>query len=292
MALATSSPLTLRRTPPMNSKEFTEIQKYIYDLVGIDIPERRKYLLENRLGPRLVELGLRNFEEYLMALRHGPNKDAELKYFFSRITTNETSFFRDIKQLEVFQEHVLRPLLKERDAAGQKSLNIWSAGCSSGEEPYTLGIMLHETLRMSILGWKVQITANDLSSDMINKARAGMYSEYALKTTSSDILKRYFASESGGFKIHPKVQKLVSFGLINLNDKLALKRVPRSHIIFCRNVIIYFDDAMKQKVIAGFYDNLLPGGYLVLGHSETIHKVSRAFQPLIKPGGIVYRKSE
>lgn len=292
MALAISGPLTLRRTPPMNSKEFMEIQKYIYDLVGIAIPERRKYLLENRLGPRLVELGLRNFGEYLMALRHGPRKEAELKYFFSKITTNETSFFRDIKQLEVFQEHVLMPLLKEREAAGKKSLNIWSAGCSSGEEPYTLGIMLHEALRMSIIGWKIQITANDLSTDMINKARAGVYSEYALKTTSSDILNRYFTSESGGFKIHPKVQKLVSFGLINLNDKLALKRVPRSHIIFCRNVIIYFDDAMKQKVIAGFYDNLLPGGYLVLGHSETIHKVSRAFQPLIKPGGIVYRKSE
>lgn len=292
MAPVTGPSLTLRRSPPMDSKEFTELRKFIYDLAGIDIPERRKYLLENRLGPRLAELGLRNYGDYLVILRHGPEKDAELKYFFAKITTNETSFFRDIKQLEVFQEHVLKPLLKERESAGEKTLNIWSAGCSSGEEPYTLGIMLHEALRMSIIGWRIQITANDLSPDMLAKARAGVYGEYALKTTPSDVHSRYFTNEAGGFKIHPKVQKLVSLGLINLNDKLALKRVPRSHIIFCRNVIIYFDDAMKQKVISAFYDNLLPGGYLVLGHSETIHKISRAFQPLIKPGGIVYRKCE
>lgn len=292
MALAKTSTMNLRKTPSMNSKEFGDFQRFIYDTTGIDIPERRKYLLENRLGVRLHALGLRSFAEYFMALRHGPDKDAELKYFFAKITTNETSFFRDTKQLEVFEEHVLSALIKERETAGDKSLNIWSAGCSSGEEPYTLGIMLHERLRMSIIGWKVQITANDLSPEMIAKARAGLYGEYSMRTTSKDILNRYFTKEMGGHRIHPKVQKLVSFGLINLNDKLAIKRVPRSHIIFCRNVIIYFDDAMKQKVISGFYDNLLPGGYLVLGHSETIHKISRAFQPIIKPGGIVYRKSE
>ena len=103
MALATSGPLTLRRTPPMNSKEFTEIQKYIYDLVGIDIPERRKYLLENRLGPRLVELGLRNYGEYLMALRHGPDKDAELKYFFPGSPPMRPVFFATSSSWKYFK---------------------------------------------------------------------------------------------------------------------------------------------------------------------------------------------
>lgn len=286
----TSRSMTLRQAPPISVKEFAELRQFIYDLAGIDIPERRKYLLENRLGPRLLELRLRNYSEYTMMLRHGPDKDAELKFFFSRITTNETSFFRDTKQLEVFQTHVLQEVLKQREASGDKSLHIWSAGCSSGEEPYTLGIMLHEALRMSIIGWRVQIAANDLSPEMVAKARTGLYGDNALRTTPKDMLAKYFVKEAMGYKIHPKVQKLVSLGLINLNDKMAVKRVPRSHIIFCRNVIIYFDDAMKQKVIASFYDNLLPGGYLVLGHSETIHKISQAFKPLIKPGGIVYRK--
>lgn len=282
--------MTLRQAPPISVKEFVELRQFIYNLAGIDIPERRKYLLENRLGPRLLELGLRNYSEYTMMLRHGADKDAELKFFFSRITTNETSFFRDTKQLEIFQTHVLQEVLKQREASGDKSLHIWSAGCSSGEEPYTLGIMLHEALRMSIIGWKIQVAANDLSPEMIAKARTGLYGDNALRTTPKDILTKYFVKETMGYKIHPKVQKLVSLGLINLNDKMAVKRVPRSHIIFCRNVIIYFDNAMKQKVIASFYDNLLPGGYLVLGHSETIHKISQAFKPLIKPGGIVYRK--
>jgi chemotaxis protein methyltransferase CheR len=286
-----SSSLTLRQTPPISTREFAELRQFIYDFVGIDIPERRKYLLENRLGPRLLQLGMRNYSEYLMMLRHGPEKNIELKHFFAKITTNETSFFRDTKQLEVFENHVLKEVLKQHDASGNKSLHIWSAGCSSGEEPYTLGIMLHEALRMSIIGWKIQITANDLSPDMIAKARSGLYGDYALRTIPKEIVGRYFIKENEGYRIHPKVQKLVSLGLINLNDKPAIKRVPRSHIIFCRNVIIYFDDAVKKKLIANFYDNLLPGGYLVLGHSETIHKLSRVFQPLIKPGGIVYRKS-
>ncbi|WP_045223034.1 CheR family methyltransferase [Desulfonatronum thioautotrophicum] len=290
MAASTQSTLNLRQSPPISVKEFTELRQFIYDLSGIDIPERRKYLLENRLGPRLLELGLRSYDEYAMLLRRGPKKDEELKFFFSKITTNETSFFRDLKQLEVFEKHVLKDVLAERGKLDDKTLHIWSAGCSSGEEPYTLGIMLHEALRMSIIGWKARITANDLSPDMIAKARDGLYGDHALRTTPKDIVDRYFVKETTGYRIHPKVKKLVALGLINLNDKLAMKRVPRSHIIFCRNVIIYFDDAMKQKVLAGFYDNLLPGGYLVLGHSETIHKHSLAFKPLIKPGGIVYRK--
>jgi chemotaxis protein methyltransferase CheR len=285
----TSPALTLRQSPPISSKEFAELRQFIYDLTGIDIPERRKYLLENRLGFRLQELTLRNYAEYIAKLRHGTDREEELKFLLSKITTNETSFFRDTKQLEVFEES-LKKLLAEREAVGKKTLHVWSAGCSSGEEPYTLGIMLHEILRMSIIGWKIQITANDLSPEMLVKARAGLYNDYALRTTSKDIVNKYFNSEPSGYKIHPKVQKLVTFGQINLNDNLAMKRMPKSDVIFCRNVIIYFDDTMKQKVIAGFCDNLLSGGYLVLGHSETIHKFSRAFQPLIKPGGIIYRK--
>lgn len=290
MALSTTSLLNLRQSPSISAKEFVDLRQFIYDLTGIDIPERRKYLLENRLGPRLVDLSLHNYGEYTMLLRHGPKKDEELKFFFSKITTNETSFFRDVKQLEVFENHVLKEVLREKEKADAKSLHIWSAGCSSGEEPYTLGIMLHEALRMSIIGWNARITANDLSPEMVVKATEGLYGEHALRTTPKEIVTRYFTKEPGGYRIHPKVKKLVALGLINLNDKLAFKRVPRSDIIFCRNVLIYFDDVMKEKVISGFYDNLVPGGYLVLGHSETIYKHSRALKPLIKPGGIIYRK--
>ena len=180
-----------------------------------------------------------------------------MQKLFERVTTNETSFFRDQKQLDVVRDKVL-PAVMERQSKGLKEISIWCAGCSSGEEPYTLAIMLHEMLRMTIIGWRIRITANDLSPAMLAKARLGLYNDHALRTTPKDIVDRYFTKETAGYRIHPKVQKLVSFGPINLNDTLAMKRVPRSQVVFCRNVIIYFDDEMKKKVISGFYDNLQP----------------------------------
>lgn len=289
MPLPTLGTLSLRDAPKISDAEFKELRDHIYSLTGIDIPAERKYLLENRLGARLKELGLKNFSDYTRHLRLGPGREAELEKLFERVTTNETSFFRDQKQLDVVRDKVL-PAVMDKQQKGVKEINIWCAGCSSGEEPYTLGIMLHEMLRISIIGWRIRITANDLSPAMLTKARAGLYNDHALRTTPKDIVDRYFTKETGGFRIHPKVQKLVSFGPINLNDPLAVKRVPRSQVVFCRNVIIYFDDEMKKKVISGFYDNLQPEGYLVLGHSESIHKISRAFTPLLQPGGIVYQK--
>lgn len=284
--------LSLRQTPKITESEFKDFRDFIYSQTGIDIPLRRKYLLENRLGNRLNELKLRSFAEYYKMLKFSPQKDRELNFLFEKITTNETSFFRDQRQLDVFRDFVLAEWLKKQTAVNKKELNIWSAGCSSGEEPYTLAMILHEVLKMSVIGWRINITANDLSPAMVAKAKRGMYSKYSFKTTPDEMIKRYFTEESTGYKIHPKVQKLCSFGLINLNNQMATKRVPKSQIIFCRNVIIYFDDEMKKRVLNAFYDNLVPGGYLVLGHSESIHKLTRAFKPIVKIGGIVYQKQQ
>ena len=292
MSLLSGSSLSLRQAPSISESEFEDLRKFIYETTGIDIPARRKYLLENRLGRRLQELNLSSFADYYKYLRFAPGKAKEMEVLCEKITTNETSFWRDVKQLEAVRDNALADVVDRQQKSGDKSLNIWSAGCSSGEEPYTLGMMLHEMLRVSIIGWNVRITANDLSPAMVAKARRAAYNDHSLRTTPPDIVNRYFTKEPMGYKVHPKVTKLVTLGLINLNDSLAVKRVPRSHVIFCRNVIIYFDDAMKKKVIGAFYDNLLPGGYLVLGHSESIHKISRAFKPIIKPGGIMYRKEE
>jgi chemotaxis protein methyltransferase CheR len=173
----------------------------------------------------------------------------------------------------------------------QRRLRIWSAGCSTGEEPYTLAIIIHELLKQEVLAWDIKITANDLSESVLAAARRGAYSEYALRTTPKEIIAKYFTLEDSLYKINPKLKHLVSFGQINLNDKLQLARVERSHIVFCRNVIIYFDDDMKRRVISAFYDNLLPGGSLLIGHSESLHNISRAFTPEQHKGTIVYRKT-
>ncbi|WP_028575534.1 CheR family methyltransferase [Desulfonatronovibrio hydrogenovorans] len=292
MSFFSSQPLGLRTTTPLTDKEFEELRSFIYQLAGIDVPKQRKYLLENRLRSRIIELKLKSFSEYYQYLRHGADRKQEIEVFCEKMTTNETSFFRDQKQLDVFRDSILMPTLDEQKNSGRKSLNIWSAGCSSGEEPYTLSMMLHEILKLGIIGWKIRITANDISSAMIEKAKQGLYNDYSLRNTPKDIIARYFTKEPGGYRIHPKVQKNVNFQKINLNDTAALKTIPRSQIVFCRNVIIYFDLAMKKKVINAFYDNLQPGGYLILGHSESLHSITNIFQPVRKPGGMVYQRME
>ncbi|MBG0789387.1 MAG: protein-glutamate O-methyltransferase CheR [Desulfovibrionaceae bacterium] len=284
--------LSLRKSPRISDSEFVQLRDFIYDMTGIFIKEVRRYLLESRLGRRLRELGVDSYADYYARLTHPLTREAELTCLFENITTNETSFFRDQKQLEMFRSYPLNESIKELKTRGRKELNIWSAGCSSGEEPYTIAMILYETLKMSIMGWRIRVTAGDLSPAMIRKAREGVYGGYSFKTTPDEMRNKYFKPTASGYRVHPKVQKLCEFDLINLNDRPAIKRIPPSHIIFCRNVIIYFDDDMKKRVIQSFYDNLIPGGYLILGHSENIHALGTKFKTVRKIGGIYYQKPE
>ncbi len=263
-----SGAVTLRKNVGISDEEFVQLRDFIYQQCGIFIAENRKYLVENRLS----------------------NRRQELNRLFEVMTTNETSFFRNPPQLEVFRKVVLKRALDEQRKKGRKFLRIWSAGCSTGEEPYTIAIILSEALGSELSLWDIKITANDLSEAVLASARNGVYSEYSLRTTPKDIVARYFIKQGMGYRVDPKLKRLVSFGQINLNDKLQLRRVERSHIVFCRNVIIYFDDEMKKNVISAFYDNLLPGGDLIIGHSESLHNISRTFKPEHHPGAIVYRK--
>jgi len=283
--------LSLRKTPKLSNDEFKELTDFIYEKTGISIPARRKYLIENKLGKRLLELNLKTYADYLKYLKFSPKKESEFKKLCELITINETCFFRDLKQLTMFKNIILPEIIKKRQEQGIKALNIWSAGCSSGEEPYTIGIILHEVLKVSIIGWNIKIYANDLSPAMLFKARKGVYNDYSLRTTPENIKQKYFIKQKDGYKIHPKVQKLVNFQLLNLANPKDVKKIPKSDIIFCRNVIIYFDDAVKQKVISHFYENLKDDGYLFLGYSESIHRITKLFKPQIKPGGIVYQKN-
>ncbi|MDR0338885.1 MAG: protein-glutamate O-methyltransferase CheR [Desulfovibrio sp.] len=289
----TPSPLaasSLGKSLKVSNEEFFQLRDFIYEQSGIFIAEARKYLVENRLSNRLRELNLKSFGEYYYYLRFDPNRRTELTKLFEVITTNETSFWRNPPQLEVFQNKVMKDELEKLRLARIKKLRIWSAGCSTGEEPYTLAIILHEVLKAEIGLWDIKITANDLSEAVLAAARRGIYSEYALRTTPKDIVAKYFRKDGPAYHVDPKLKRLISFGPTNLSDRAMLRRVERSNIIFCRNVIIYFDDEMKRQVIEAFYDNLLPGGCMLIGHSESLHSISRAFKPEHNSGTIVYRK--
>jgi len=285
-----SKTTSFQRELHASDEEFRQIRDYIYDLCGIHIADNRKYLIENRLSARLKDLNLKTFGEYYYYLRYDKNRREELNRLYEVITTNETSFYRNPPQLKVFQDVVLKGILDEMRAKRSRRLRIWSAGCSYGEEPYTLGIILHEVLKTEIASWDIKITASDISTAVLATAKEGIYSDYALRTTPPEIIRKYFKKEGREHHLDEKVKKLVRFDQLNLSDKLQMKRIERSQIIFCRNVIIYFDDEMKTQVISSFYDNLQPSGALLIGHSESLHNISRAFRPEHHKGAIVYRK--
>lgn len=287
-----SKTISLRKDLKISDAEFVQLRDFIYSQSGIFVADSRKYLVENRLAARLKELDLNSFAEYHYYLQYDPGRRQELNRLFEVITTNETSFYRNPPQLKVFQDQVLPDVLDRLRSQRQKRLRIWSAGCSTGEEPYTLAIILMEVLKAELSSWDIRITANDLSEAVLAAARQGVFNEYTLRTTPKEIVSRYFNQDGSRFIIRPEVKRLVSFGQINLSNREQLKRVDRSQIVFCRNVIIYFDDEMKKSVIGAFYDNLLPGGYLFIGHSESLHNISRVFRPKHYPGAIIYRKEE
>lgn len=276
----------------ITQNEFLKLRDIIYELSGIYLQDNRRFLVENRFAPRLSELEFKSYSEYINYLqKHPKGKTEELGMLTELITTNETSFFRDNPQLKVFRNYTLKKLIDEGNNGGRKEIKIWSAGCSSGEEPYTLAIILHEALKDDIRKWRIKITANDISTNVLKMAEKGVYTKYALRTTPAHIIPKYFIEKDNDiYQIKPEVKRLISFGKINLNQEFSVKKVAPSHIIFCRNVIIYFDKQMKQKVLGAFHNNLLDNGHLYVGHSESLHAITDQFKPRQHAGTITYHK--
>ncbi|WP_320169800.1 protein-glutamate O-methyltransferase CheR [Maridesulfovibrio sp.] len=271
--------------------EFSRFKELVYNLAGIFLQDNRAFMVENRFSHRLTELGFKTYTEYINFLKNGVKGKAEEINMLELITTNETSFFRDGPQLDAFRNYTLKELIDIGNKTGRRELRIWSAGCSSGEEPYTLSIILHETLKNDFNKWRIRITANDISTNVLNLAKRGVYTKYALRATPQNIISKYFKQlDDNVFEVKPEVKKLVSFGKINLNDERAVRVIPRSQVVFCRNVIIYFDREMKKKVLNGFYSNLLDDGHLYVGHSESLHLITKDFRAKQHRGAISYRK--
>ena len=274
-------------TISMTSSQFASLAKIIYDRAGIHFPETKKYIVESRLGHRLSELELTDFDQYIAFLTMGPYQSDEFQEMFNRITINETSFFRNEPQLDVFEKQILPELMEARKTT--KRLRIWSAACSTGEEPFTLAIILHRTLGVRLKDWTVEILGTDISERALNVANAGQYSSYAMRTTPELVKSRYFKEASGIWSVDPEIRSMVNFELHNLKDRLAAKRHGTWDVIFCRNVMIYFDDDMKKRVVGMFGDQLAGDGTLFIGHSENIRGVNECFESLPHVQGFCYR---
>jgi len=272
----------------LSDLQFDSLRKVIYKRSGIHFQDSKRYVLESRLTRRLEELEFDNFDQYIMFLTAGPYQTDEFQEMFNRITINETSFFRNEPQLDVFEKEVLPQLLEARQKT--KTLRIWSSASSTGEEPYTLAIQIHRSLGVRLADWKVEILGTDISEKVLATAQAGSYPSYSIRSMNPLVLKRYFTESKGLYQIDPTIQSMVRFELLNLKNVLTAKRFGTWDVIFCRNVMIYFDDDMKRSCVKLFYDQLAKDGTLFIGHSETLRNLSVPFEPIPVPQAFAYKK--
>lgn len=276
----------------MSDHTFYLLRDIIYDQSGIYFSDNKKYLLENRLLRRVEEGGFDSFDRYIEFLKYGPGRERELSILFDIITTNETSFFRDINQLSVFSDAILPRVIKDLESKRIKRLKIWSAACSTGEEPYTLSMIILEKFpHLLKTGWDIEIYGSDISEGVLSSARRGEYTTYSVRNVPPPYLTKYFTKNSNGrYCVKPDVKSLIRFSKINLFDDIKIRMLSGMQIIFCRNVLIYFDERSKKRVISKLYDCLISGGYLFIGHAESLFNISRAFKFVSVNNVLIYQK--
>ena len=273
---------------PMSDEEFQLLRDLIYHHSGLSFDEDNRFLLEKRLSPRLSRHQLTNFRDYYYFLRYDRNKDQELSDIMEVLTTNETYFFRESFQLKAFTDEILPELKAAKEKVGDKSLRIWSAGCSTGEEPYTIAMLMRDI--PGLAGWRMEIVGTDISQRVLQVARKGVYGKASFRVTDESYLQKYFQQHEDGLRISDEVRELVTFSHLNLFDQNRIAFLGKMDIIFCRNVIIYFDQNAKKRVIDCFHSALNPAGFLLLGHSESLMSITTSFSLRHFKTDMVYQK--
>ena len=271
----------------LQPEEFRLLRDLISGYCGLYFEESSVYFLERRLQNRLEEKQLTSFLDYYYLLLYGQEKEEELGKVVDVLTTNETYFFREANQLKTFSEEIIPEILERKKA--RRTLRIWSAGCSTGEEPYTLAMIALE--HRELLGWNIEIFASDISQRVLQTARKGVYGKSSFRSTEQYYEGRYFhRTDSSRSQIDDSVKKLVSFGHLNLLQPEQWTILAHFDIIFCRNVMIYFNLESKKKMVENFHQKLEEGGFLLLGHAESLMNISTSFSLRHFRHDMVYQK--
>jgi chemotaxis protein methyltransferase CheR len=272
----------------LEQAEFRLLRELFNEHCGILFGNEARPVIERRLRDRLSALGLHSFGEYYQLLRFDERGRAELEDAVDLVTINETYFFREAYQLRAYKDEIL-PALRNSPTPRER-LNVWSAGCSTGEEVYSIAIATRES---GLFPSKcVRVFGSDISRRCVSHARRGVYGPSAFRATPLELRRRWFVDRADGAHVADELRAMCQFGHINLVDVPRTSVVGRVDVIFCRNVLIYFDDVSRRRVIDMFYDRLLPGGYLLLGHSESLLNVSTAFELVHLREDLVYRKPQ
>jgi chemotaxis protein methyltransferase CheR len=272
----------------MSDETFRLIREFIYQQTGIYFQDNKKYLLEGRLGKRLQVLNLGTFEEYLQLIKYGTRRNEELKFFYDAITINETFFFRNEPQFEAFEKTLVPAIVGSK--TGRQRLRVWSAASSSGEEAHTIAMLYLERLRPKYPTLELEVVGTDINSTVLETARKGIYRDYSVRNMPKMYLDKYFKAEDGRFTVRDDVRRLVRFEHMNLYDQIRMRQMGSFDIIFCCNVLIYFDSPSKIQVVSNLYDALNRGGFLFIGYAESLHGISTAFKLENFPKTVAYKK--
>jgi chemotaxis protein methyltransferase CheR len=293
------------QAPSLNEAELRLLQELVYQECGMHFDERRASFLQDRLQRRLKECGLDSFYSYYRLLTSKPGKQ-ELALLLENLTVNETSFFRNKAQLDFFQQDVLEHLLQCKQQQRDHTLRIWSAGCSTGQEPYTLAMLVADTVTYHQMRnpqardfsspkpvvpvpWQLEILASDISYSVLRTAQEGSYPEHQMAGVDYSFRLRYFDKVGSRYAIKKAVKDLVHFDFHNLKTEYLPQR---NDIIFCRNVMMYFDEAEQKRLVEKFHRCLNPGGYLFIGHAESLLGVTEKFQMVHRNAGTAYQRVE
>ncbi len=276
----------------LSIEEFHSIRDFIYEKSGMYFSDAKKYLVEDRISRRMNQLKIDKVENYLYYLKYDIARDEEIKKLFDEVTTNETYFYRNIPQITAFEDQILSDVIKEKSAKNDFTLRVWSAACSSGEEPYTLAMVIKEKLGISSRKWKIVIIATDISNAILDKAKAAVYNKNSLRNVPPKLIDRHFSEKDGMYYLNPDIKKMVAFQNMNLVDRMKMRMIRSVDVIFCRNVLIYFDVNSKKQVISSLYNSLVNNGHLFIGHSESLHGISNSFKLVHLKNTMLYKKSK
>ncbi len=269
-----------------------KIRDMIYQVAGIFQPNNKLRMFEDRCAKRMRALGITSLKEYYDCLTIKPIRQAELVALLNEITIGETCFFRNQPQLDALRNIVLPKIVEARAKIPVRNLRMWSAGCSTGEEPYTLSMIMLEETAERMKGWTFEILATDLNERSLTHAKQGIYGEYATRNLQAYYRQKHFTAHGNNLQVTPEVKAKVSFSRVNLSDDSRMAFMKGLDVIFCCNVLIYFDVVSKRRVIQHFYNNLMPHGYLFLGHSESLYGISDDFRLVHLPSTTAYVKAE
>ncbi|HUG54303.1 MAG TPA: protein-glutamate O-methyltransferase CheR [Vicinamibacteria bacterium] len=274
----------------LSEEEFRLLRDLVHERFGLYFEDNQRHSLRSRLVGRLASLDLVSFEEYYHYLRFGPQRAEELQRMVTHLTNNETYFYRETAQLQVFADVVLKGIKEVKSRGEDHAVRVLSAGCSTGEEAYTLAMIAYDTGQF-FWGWDVQVIGMDVDQAALEKARRAVYHHNSFRSLSPALLERHFVKRTGGAaQVKDAIRRLVTFRAGNIVDPASFAALPPLDAVFCRNVLIYFSDATILKVVRFFHEALVPGGHLFLGHAESLSRITDLFTPVRFQGAMVYRK--